>query len=74
MTELRLHRSLYAEPALADAIRLYAAHAEITREAEGEHHVLRIESARPGRGARVARELANYALGLTIQARGAGSR
>ena len=30
----------------------------------------RIESAKPGRSQRVARELGNYALGLTIQARG----
>lgn len=67
---LRLHRDLYVGSAIDQALELYGAHARIARADEGEHVVLRIESARPGRAERVARELANYALGLTIQARG----
>lgn len=68
---LRLHRGLYVGAAIEQALELYAAHAQIERAEEGEHVILRIESARPGRAERVARELANYALGLTIQARAA---
>lgn len=70
MSELRLHRDLYVASAVDEAVKLYAAHATITRADEGDHVVLRLESPRPGRAERVARELGNYALGLTIQARG----
>jgi len=73
VSELRLHRELYLASAIEEAIGLYAAHAEITRGDEGDHVVLRIASARPGRAVRVARELSNYALGLTIQARKTGA-
>lgn len=67
---LRLHRALYASSAIEQAIELYAPHAEIARAEEGDHVVLSIASPRPGRAERVARELANYALGLTVQTRG----
>lgn len=75
-TELRLHRELYAGTALDQAIELYAGHADITRTDDGAHTVVTIASARPGRAQKVARELGNYALGLTIQARvnSAGAR
>ena len=67
---LRLHHGLYLKKAVDEAIALYAAHAQIVRNEEEEHTVLHIESPRPARAEKVARELANYALGLTIQARG----
>jgi hypothetical protein len=69
VSELRLHRSLYAGAAIDSALGLYADHAKIARAEDGEHVVLTISSDRPGRADRVARELGNYALGLTIQAR-----
>lgn len=72
MIELRLHRGLYTQVAIEEAIGLYQNHAEISRAEDGEHVVLRIASQRPGRAEKVTKELANYALGLTIQARGAG--
>lgn len=75
---VRLHRGLYATSAIDEAVALYAPHASIERADEGEHVVLSITSDREGRAERVARELANYALGLTIQGReaigGVGSR
>jgi hypothetical protein len=74
VTEVRFHRALYADAALDQAIAVYAPHAQITRSAEGDHVVVRIESPRPGRSERVARELANHALGITIQTRGARAR
>ena len=70
MSVLRLHRGLYVGSAIDQAVELYAGHAQIARTEDGEHVVLSIESGRPGRAERVAKELANYALGLTIQARG----
>ena len=69
---LRLHSGLYIAKAIEEAIDLYRGHAEITRAEDGEHTVLSIASQRPARAEKVAKELANYALGLTIQARGAG--
>ena len=71
-TWLRLHRDLYVAAAIDEAIELYRNHAEITRTDESGYVVLSIASQRPARAEKVARELANYALGLTIQARGAG--
>jgi hypothetical protein len=70
VTELRLNRALYAESAIDEAVATFAAHAEIARAEEGELIVLAISSERAGRAERVAKELANFALGLTIQARG----
>lgn len=70
---LRLHRELYVGSAIDQAVALYGGHAEIARSDDADHVVLRIASERPGRAERVAKELANYALGLTIQARGANT-
>ncbi len=64
---LRLHRGLYGGAAIDEAIALYAGHAKIERRDEGEHILLSVDSERPGRARKVARELGNYALGLTIQ-------
>ena len=66
---LRLHHDLYSPSAIDEALELYGAHAQIARGQEGDHVVLSIVSPRAGRAERVARELANYALGLTIQKR-----
>ncbi|MBX3252041.1 MAG: HxsD-like protein [Myxococcales bacterium] len=71
MTELRLHRGLYGANAIDEAVAIYAPHAEIAREVDGDHVVLRVTSDREGRAERVAKELANYALGLTVQGRDA---
>jgi hypothetical protein len=75
VTELRLHRAVYTGVAVDEAVRVYATYAQIERapEPEGEapdagHHVVRVTAATPKREQRVARELANYALGLTIAA------
>lgn len=70
MSEVRFHRELYAGAALERAIELLRSHAEITRTDDGDHVVVRIESPKAGRAQRVARELGNFALGLTIQSRG----
>jgi hypothetical protein len=69
VSELRLHRALYTTGAIDAAVELYAAHAKIARREDGEHVVLDIDSDRAGRAQRVAHELGNYALGLTVQAR-----
>jgi hypothetical protein len=69
VTALRLHRDLYAAAAVDKAVAVYAPHATIDRREEGAHWVLEIASKSPERERRVAGELGNYALGLTVKGR-----
>lgn len=70
MTELRLHRDLYAGTAVDAALKIYARFASFERLEEATHWVVRITSKSVARETQVARELANYALGTTIRERG----
>jgi hypothetical protein len=66
--ELRFHRSLYAGEAIDAALQTFAGFASFERAIEGDHFVVRVtcDDAR-----RVAGELANFALGLTVERGGA---
>ena len=70
MVELRLHRELYDAAALEAALQIYAPHAEIELGDDGPHRVVRVRAASPERERRVAGELGNYALGMTMRGRG----
>lgn len=70
MTELRLHRALYAGTAVDAALKVYARFAAFERVEEATHWVVRVTSKTPARETQVAREFANYALGTTIRERG----
>jgi hypothetical protein len=72
MTELRFHRDVYLGEAVDSAIKVYQRFATFEREEDGEHWVVRITAARPEREKKIAHELGNYALGLTIRDRRAG--
>ncbi len=72
MIELRFHHDLYDGFAVDEAVKTYAAYtkAELTRETEA--YVVRLtanaEAAAEGLGEDlIARELLNFALGLTIE-------
>ena len=67
MTELRFDRTLYAGPAVDEAVKAFAGFAQFTLAEEAAHWVVRVEGER---AVEVARELANWALGSTIKARG----
>lgn len=69
MRELRFHRELYRGEDVDQAIRVYDRFARIERAEEEAHWVVRVEASSPARSRRVADELANYALGLTVQHR-----
>ena len=69
MTELRLHRELYTGAALDGALAVYAPHATFERADDAAHWVVRITSRSLERERRVAGELGNYALGLTVKGR-----
>jgi hypothetical protein len=71
LTELRLHRELYAGTAVDAAVKFYARFATFELVEEATHWVVRVTSKNPARETQVARELGNYALGTTIRERGA---
>jgi hypothetical protein len=73
LTELRFHRDLYAGAAIDEAVKVYARFASFELTEEAAHWVVRISASSDARAAQVARELGNYALGITIRARGARS-
>jgi hypothetical protein len=53
-----------------EAIKVYGSYATLEQAEEGDHWVVRVSSTSPARERRVARELANTALGLTVVAHG----
>lgn len=70
MREVRFHRELYRGEDVDQAIQVYDRYARIERAEEPTHWVVRVDAPTPARARKVADELANYALGLTIQRRG----
>lgn len=69
MTELRFHRELYEGKAVDEALKIFGAHATFEQAEEAAHWVVRVTGADEAREKRIAGELANYALGLTISSR-----
>ena len=70
MRELRLNRELYRGEAIDQAVKLYERFAKFELTEEPEHWVVKVEASSEKRARRVADELANYALGLTMEDRG----
>ena len=69
MIELRFHEELYDGAAIDEALKLYEPYAALSHERQGAGHVVKIE-AKADAGideALLAAELANYALGRTIE-------
>lgn len=69
MIELRFHREVYRGEAVDEAIKVYQRFATFERAEEEDRWVVRITANRPEREKRIAAELGNYALGLTIRQR-----
>lgn len=67
MIELRFDRDLYAGEAVDEAIEIFAGHAHCEREQTDDAWVVRVNTQTPASERAVAHELANYALGLTIE-------
>lgn len=70
MREVRFHRELYRGEAVDAAAKVYAPFASIELAEDATHWIVRISAASSAREARVARELANHALGTTVRQRG----
>ncbi len=69
--DLRFHRTLYAGAAVDEAVKVFAAHGEFHLREEPEHWVVQLRALQAPRTRRLALELANYALGHTVQRGGA---
>ena len=65
MTELRFHRGIYSGLAVEEAVKLFAQYAVFRVREEPDHWVVEVEGG--ARERRVAGELGNYALGLTVK-------
>ncbi len=70
MIELRFCREIYRGSAVDEAVKVFAPHADVTRSEEPEHWVVRVSAESKEREHRVAGELGNYALGLTVKSGG----
>ena len=69
MIELRFHRDLYAGVAVDEAVKAYARFAEFQLEEAPGEWIVRITARTSDREKKVARELGNMALGLTVRKR-----
>lgn len=67
MIELRFHRELYRGTAIDEALKVFATYAEFEQAEEPTHWIVRVRAKDEAREKRIARELGNYALGLTIK-------
>lgn len=69
MIALAFHQELYDGFAVDEALGVYARFGTFERAEEAGRWVVRVTAASPAREQRLASELANYALGLTIERR-----
>lgn len=69
MKVLRLHRELYSGAAVDAALGVFAPHGTFERKEEPSYWVVEIAARTPERERRIAGELGNYALGLTVKGR-----
>jgi len=65
--EKRFHRELYEASSVDDAVTTFADYATLERADDATHLVVRIAAADAARERKIAAELANFALGLTIR-------
>lgn len=66
---LSFDKSLYAGKAVDEAVKVFGAHATFALEETPTAWVVNVTSKDPSKETRLSRELCNYALGLTVQAR-----
>jgi hypothetical protein len=71
VTELMFNRELYQGTAVDEAVKLFAGLAAFELAEAPRHFIVRVTASTPERERKVAGELGNYALGLTVKHRGA---
>jgi hypothetical protein len=66
--ELRFHRAIYRGTAVDEAAKQFAGRVALELAEEPEHWLVKVTAETPAREQAAAGELANWALGLTVQA------
>ncbi|MCU1277080.1 MAG: uncharacterized protein JWM53_626 [bacterium] len=69
MIDLRFHRDVYNGNAVDEAVKTFANFATFELREEPQHWIVRLSCPTVDREKRVAGELGNYALGLTVRNR-----
>lgn len=69
MTRLSFDKSLYVGTAVDEAVKVFAAHGTFALEETPAAWVVQVSHPDAARERRIADELGNFALGLTVQAR-----
>jgi hypothetical protein len=67
MIELRFSRAIYDGAAIDSALHTFDAHARFERSEDDSHFVVSVLAHDPSKERRIAGELGNYALGLTVR-------
>ena len=67
MSTLRFHKTLYAGEAIDAALRRFDRFATFATDDDDHYWIVRITAHQPRHQGPVERELANFALGLTIE-------
>ena len=70
MTELRFHRQIYRGTAVDEAVKRFAAFASFDLREETDYWIVQLVARDPEKEKKIAGELGNWALGLTVQKRG----
>lgn len=70
MRQVRFARTVYRGEDIDRAVKLYTPYGELSTSETDSHWVVDIECGHKGKERRLAGELCNYALGLTVQAGG----
>ena len=69
MTELRFHRQIYRGTAVDEAVKRFAAFAAFELREEPDYWIVQMTARDPAKEKKIAGELGNWALGLTVQQR-----
>ncbi len=67
MKELRFHRALYRDEAVDAAVQTFEGWADVVRTQSPTHWIVQISGRSAALERRVAGELGNFALGLTVR-------
>lgn len=71
MKELRFHRQVYRGEAVDESVKTFGRFADFELSEEPDYWVVKLTAKDAARERRIAGELANFALGLTIEQEGA---
>ncbi len=69
MIELKFHREIYRGTAVDEAVKRFGTFAEFELAEEKDYWVVKLTARDPEREQKIAGELGNWALGLTVQKR-----